>query len=120
MNIQIIEKIFRRLSDISPEETIGLRFLCEAAVDYISCRLRNKEECVCGDRLEFAAAALAYYRYVLWEMTDGGMNEIKVGEISARRGGTAAVDAAEKLCREAFDNIRDLLEPEGFVFTSVG
>ena len=120
MNIQRVEKIFRRLSDISPEEAIGLRFLCEAAIDYVSCRLKNSEDGACGDRPEFAAAAFAYYRYVLWKLTDGEMNEIRVGEISSKRSGTVELEAAERLCREAFYDIRDLLEPEDFIFTSVG
>lgn len=120
MNIQRVEKIFRRLSGLSPEETIGLRFLCEAAVEYIDCRLNNKEDGAGGDRLEFAAAAFAYYRYVLWKLTDGEMNEIRVGEISSKRNSAAELEAAERLCREAFYDIRDLLEPEDFIFTSVG
>lgn len=120
MNIQRVETIFRRLSGLSPEEIIGLRFLCEAAVDYVNSRLKNKEEGACGDRPEFAAAAFAYYRYVLWKLTDGELNEIRVGEISSKRNSASELEAAERLCREAFFDIRDLIEPEDFIFTSVG
>ena len=72
-----------------------------------------------GGRAEYAAAALAYYRYTLAVLTDGNASEVKIGDITVKSVGMDAVDAAEKLCRDAFDRLQDCLEDNSFVFKGV-
>ncbi len=120
MDIERIILLFRRLSGLSEKDVISFRFMCEAAFSYVDSRLKSDiNVSLCGGRLETAAAALAYYRYVLWCITDGELNQIKVGELSSKRNGSAEIDAAEKLCRQAFSDIADLLEHDGFVFSVI-
>lgn len=120
MNIETILQLFCRLSGLDTAAVSENRFLCETALDLIQSRLDPEADLSgCGSRLNYAAAALAYYRYVLKNLTDGDLSEIKVGEISAKSSASREAEAAEKLCKDAFDGIRSLLQQEGFVFTSV-
>ena len=93
--------------------------MCDTALNYIMSRIKKDAVIGCCDsRINFAAAAIAYYRYVLWSLTDGVANEVKVGEISIKHGGSSELDAADRLCREALSDLEDILESENFVFNS--
>lgn len=120
MDIEKIVQIFCRLSGIDSEDAVGFRFMCETALSYVMSHIKHDADTRgCGGRINFAAAALAYYRYVLWSLTDGQLNEVKVGDISVKRTGNRELDAADKLCREAFSNISDILENDEFVFKGI-
>lgn len=117
MNIENVIEIFRRLSGIDAKSTVQLRFFCENAFEYINSHIRNGANIDgYGSRLEFAAAAAAYYRYILWSLTDGGSDNIKVGEISISGSGTKQLEAAEKLCNSALNDIGSIFENENFFF----
>ncbi len=120
MNIETIIEIFGRLAGLEAEEATDFRFMCESSVGYITSRLKSgvdiSHRC---SRLEFAAAALAFYRFILWRLTDGGSNEVKVGDISVKESAANQIDAAEQLCKEAFSAINDILEPTDFVFRGI-
>ena len=120
MNIENIMDIFCRLSGLGAELAAAYRCFCETAADFVSFRLSDKADmCSCGGRAEYAAAALAYYRFTLVALTDGNASEVKIGDITVKSVGMDAVDAAEKLCRDAFDRLQDSLEDNGFVFKGV-
>lgn len=120
MNIENIIEIFRRLSGVNAEDTVKLRFMCENTFEYVNAHIKSGAD-IAGfsGRLEFAAAALAYYRYVLWCLTDSGADNIKVGEISVSGSGGKALEAAEKLCCSAFEDIGDVFDNGGFVFERI-
>lgn len=119
MNMEEIIRIFCRLSGLDYEEATDFRFMCDTALAYIMSRIKKGTDTkCCGSRINFAAAALAYYRYVLWSLTDGVVNEINVGEIRVKHGGVSELEAADRLCREAFNDLKDILEDENFVFNS--
>ena len=112
-------RIFCRLSGLDYEEAADFRFMCDTALSYIMSRIKHGSDTRCyGGRINFAAAALAYYRYVLWSLTDGAANEVKVGEISVKHGGSSELEAADRLCREALADLGEILESENFVFNS--
>lgn len=119
MNIERVLEIFTGLSGLSEDSVFPLRFLCETAAEHIADRTRSGAEGEYGGRLEFAAAALAYYRYILWSMTDGGAGDITVGDISLKNGGNR-LEYAERLCREAFSELSGILDDNGFVFERIG
>ena len=120
MNIDKVFDIFCRLAELDKNNSVRLRFLCEGSVRYVLYRMKNKANAVCGSgRAEFAAAALAYYRYVLLSLTDGNGGSVKIGDISLKQSGFERADAAEKLCRDAFAEITDLIGDNEFVFKGV-
>ncbi len=112
-------RIFCRLSGLDYEEAADFRFMCDTALSYIMSRIKHGADTrCCGGRINFAVAALAYYRYVLWSLTDGAVNEINVGEIRVKHGVFSELDAADRLCREALADIGEILDSEDFVFNS--
>lgn len=120
MNIEIIFDIFCRLAELEKDNSVRLRFLCEGSMRYVLHRITDKSKLECDSgRAEYAAAALAYYRFVLLSLTDGNGSEIKVGDISVKQSGFEKISAAEKLCRDAFAEITDLIGDNDFVFKGV-
>ena len=120
MDRENVFELFCRLTGLGTSEAESLVFLCDTACDYVLSRIRNDADInAAGDSLELAAASLAYYRFVLWSVTDGLVGDIRVGDISVKASGINAVAAAEKLCRGAFDSAAAYLEDEGFVFGGI-
>lgn len=117
MNYERILDLFGKLSGL-PEELVRVQgFLCDMSAQNILARLRCPAE-QCGGKAELAAAALAYYRYVLWTMTDGGAEGIKVGDVSVRNGKERLLHA-ERLFNEALDELRGCIGDDSFVFERI-
>lgn len=118
MNIENIISVFSRLSGIDQESSVTLRFICENTFNYILSHLKpDADICRCSSKLEYAAAALAYYRYILWHDTENGEN-ITVGDISVK----SSADRLEKaytIYRQAVSDISDIFDDGGFVFEGV-
>ncbi|MBQ3929028.1 MAG: hypothetical protein II711_02935 [Clostridia bacterium] len=118
MKKERVVDIFQRLSGLESDQVLEYQFIYDSAMQSIQRKLNNacdkdKE----SSRLEFAAAALAYYQYVLWSVSRSA-DEIAVGQISVKNS-SGQLKAAEKICREALDNIADIYMGEGFVFERV-
>lgn len=117
MDRENIYEIFCRFTGLDSETASDFYFMCDTACDYVLSRIKpGADISEAGGRLDLAAAALAYYRYVLWSLTDDPADQIRVGEISVRNNSAKALDRADRLCREAFRDVYGLLEDEDFVF----
>lgn len=99
MDIEKVVEIFAGLSGLSEEEVCPYRFLCELSAGHImrSCTGIGREN---GGKAEFAAAALSYYRFILWSMTEGGAKEIRVGEMTEKNSENRLA-YAERMYKEA-------------------
>lgn len=110
--------LFSRLSGLDQENCIRFRFICETAKAFVSSKIKSGSDTSDNSgRLEFAAAALAYYRYILWSVTDGG--DVTVGEVSVKQSYSEKLNASVKLCEEAFRDISDIIQNDGFVFERI-
>ncbi len=118
MNIDTVTEIFGKLSGLDPRELAGFQFLCISAADTL---VQNIVSDGIDDhyqgKIEFAAAALAYYRYVLWLMSS--CDDVSVGEISVKKSTASRLDAAKKLFDEAVQNISDIYKGDGFFFENI-
>ena len=115
MDIENIISVFSRLSGSDEETSVNFRFMCETAKDYITAHLKpNSDKSSCGSKLEFAAAALAYYRYILWSITESG-GDITVGDVSVKSSSSILANA-QKICEQAFADISDVFDNGYFVF----
>lgn len=122
MNIENVMDIFRKLSGLDTKNVLKFRFMCDSALDGLTAKLRSDKNLnAYSGRIEFAAAALAYYRYVLWSLAEGIGEDITVGEISVKKASSSSeqLKAAERLCREAFENIGDIYDYDGFIFERI-
>ena len=118
MDIENIISVFSRLSGSDEETSVNFRFMCETAKDYITAHLKpNSDTSSCGSKLEFAAAALAYYRYILWSDTENGEN-ITVGDISVKSS-AERLEKAYKIYQQAVEDISDIFDNGCFVFEGV-
>lgn len=119
MNIEDVVDIFGRLSGLSAEDILKFRFMCRTSYEYVNSHIKSGTNMsVYGGRLCFAAAALAYYRYLLWSLTDG-RDEIKIGEVSVKPVSGKQIEAAEKLYKDSFSAVSDVMCDEGFVFERI-
>ncbi len=110
---RVIE-LFATLSGLSEDEVGEYRYLCGISMAEIS-RMLPENAHGCGGREEYAAAALAYYRYVLWSVTECGGN-IKVGDVSVGSE-SKRLEYAERIWKEALSQLG--AEPnDSFVFRS--
>lgn len=115
MDIENIISVFSRLSGSDEETSVNFRFMCENAKDYILSHLKPKSDMAsCCGKLEFAAAALAYYRYILWSVAESG-GDITVGDVSVKSS-SAVLANAQKICEQAFADISDVFDNGCFVF----
>ncbi len=114
MDTDRVIAVFAVLSGLSEDEVREQRYLCEMSMDEITERLPEGKSC--GGREEYAAAALAYYRYILWRMSDGG-GQIKVGDISVSSG-RERLEYAERIWKEALSRLGEGMD-EDFVFRTV-
>lgn len=120
MNIENVVDIFSHLSSLTAEDILKFRFMCENAMDNVNSYLKKNINTSDYDgRLCFAAATLAYYRYVLWTLTEGGNGEVKMGDFSVKPVASSQLDAAAKLCEGAFDAIKEITNDIGFVFERI-
>ncbi len=120
MNIENITDIFTRLSSLKADDVIKFKFMCENAMEYVDSHIKkNIDESAYGSRLCFAAAALAYYRFLLWNISDGNGDELTLGDISVKPVSDKQLESASRLCREAFDSIGEIMLDDGFVFERI-
>ena len=116
MKSENVLRIFGSLTGLDEPSALEYRFLCDMAFDNICSRLRDTGTEQDGGRAEFAAAALAYYRFVLLTLTEAGC--VTVGEVSVKNPGDRLEHAA-RLLQEALSDIHDLVEDDGFVFERI-
>ena len=103
---------FAALSGLSCEELFERRYLCEMSMVDINRMLPENADC-CGGRKEYAAAALAYYRYVLWSIADGD-TDVKVGDVSVKSD-SERLAYAERILNDALSLLGEGLG-DNFVF----
>lgn len=117
--VKIVE-MFAALAGIPAEEGMAYYALCKGAEESLRVRLIDTDsELLYENELNRAAAALAYYRYVLVkaaQMPSGGyqVRDIRVGGV-----GSANTEAASVLWVQALNDIRALIKDTDFVFRRI-
>ena len=119
MRIEGVMKIFGSMAGTDEQETLDYRNLCEASMNSITDGSLSGGDLQDESALEFAAAAVAYYRYVLLCLSTEGGNQIKVGDVSVRYSADR-LEYAQRLMNEALSQA-GIQPPEGgFVFERMG
>ncbi len=118
MNRDNILNIFARLTQLDPDEVMPYSFLCDSARRYVASHIKEGAD-VSGysGGMEFAAAALAFYRFLLWGLC--GDSNIRIGEVQLEFSEREILKSAQQLCREAFDDLHDILITDDFVFERI-
>lgn len=117
MNYQQVFQRFCELSRLSEKEAQQYKWLCNNAADELSEMLvSNIDKTKCGGRLSAAAAAMAYYRYIIIA-ENGGVTGFKAGDISVDC--SKAREYAKEYLQQCLKGISGYISDGGFVFRGV-
>ncbi len=114
--------VYNRLCEIQTLDNEGAAIclpLCAEAADEISQKLRDSSD-ETNSLVIYAAAATAYYRYMLLCCLDNdGVTQYKAGDVTVTKSTQCVMEAAEKLKRDALIACAALFSDENFVFRQV-
>ena len=116
MDTDRVLSIFAVLTGLSGRSMEEQRYLCGLSAAEVAEMIGEGADISC-DRVEYAAAALAYYRYLLTAVSDPS-SEIRVGEISVKKD-ASRLEYAERLYKEALADI-GVSTDDDFVFRAFG
>ena len=120
MNIQEILERFALIANLTLEEASPWYRTCEDAMYEIESKLKpNVDKETNGRRLNIAAAALGFYKYVLYRASGCGMDSFSAGDINIKSDKKTSVDMAYKVWQDAKRNVADILEDDNFLFERI-
>lgn len=119
MSYQEVFAAFLRLSGLTEEEGQAQKPLLEAAIRFLAAQLKEPADALPGGndpRLNEAAAAIAYSRYLLTARSTTAAGQYRLGDLSVSlsEGSSVAADAA-RLKQEALLSIADRLRDPQFI-----
>ncbi len=113
-----ILRCFCLLSGFSPEEGQEYASFIETAAADLEKRLRAGAD-DSDQRLCYAAAAAAYYRYCLMDATRQGGSTFKAGDVSVSRQSGEAIESARALRDDGVAAVSDLVSDTDFIMRTV-
>ncbi len=120
MNPEEVLSRFLIIANIPLEEASSWIPLCAEASDEILRHLKNSvNPAEHMHRLTTSAAALAFYRYILYNVANGGAESFGAGELRIRTNTEVAIKNAYAVWLDAKRSIADLLNDEEFVFERI-
>lgn len=120
MELQNIVKRFSIIANLSFEEAFPWTEVCEESYDEIKSHLKSGvDENEHHRRLEAAAAALSFYRYVIYRASGEGMESFTAGEIKIKADAKTSVKIALTVWKDAKRSIADLLNDDDFAFEAI-
>ena len=120
MTTQEVLERFAIIANLTSEEITPWTALCEDAENEIRSHLReDTDEEEHSRRLSSAAAALAFYRYMMYRTSVGNVESFSAGELKIKTDAKTAVQLAHNIWRDARNAVCDLLNDEDFVFERI-
>ncbi len=120
MDLMLVFDIFLSLTGLEKEDAIKWIDTCRSAADSISADL--KEDCDISNNmssLTYAAAACAFYEYVLISSSFDGNTSFKAGDLSIRDSASERISASRQLRDEALKRISRLMKNGDFEFVAI-
>lgn len=120
MNLQETLERFAIIAGLSMDDISPWIPICEDAYDEIKRNLREEtDEDENSRRLNVAAAALAFYRYVLYESSGNRAESFSAGELRIKANAQSAVKMAYSVWKDARNAVADLLTDNDFMFERI-
>lgn len=120
MDLQEILERFALISGLTMEEVSPfIPILEDAKKDIESKVLDGVDKTAESRRLNAAAAAFGFYKYVLYKASGSGMESFSAGDISIRHSDSQAVDMARRVWNEAKCAACDILKDDDFLFERI-
>jgi hypothetical protein len=111
-----IDRVVDAFLTLAGQEALSSgRILCSTAAETLGSWLdRSKQIGECEASLNYAAACMAYYRYVLKSTDD--TRSIKAGDITVNDDSDKMVSFAKNLMDDALHSVEHLFKPKRFAF----
>lgn len=120
MNLEIVVQRFSVIANVEIEDSSKWIPVCYESTQEIKRHLKEGvDEEANAHRLEVAAAALALYKYTLFNATTLTTESFTAGEMKIKTDPNTSVKMAAKVWQEAKRSISDLIEDEGFIFERI-
>ena len=120
LNIQDVLEKFSIISGLDTQKISQWVYLCRESLDRIVSRLKEDVDVEKNiERITTAAASLAFYKYTLYQASNGGLESFKAGDITIKNDKKESLNIAFKIYKDAQISILDLLEDENFIFERV-
>ena len=115
------EKILHMFADLAGleiGEAAAEQTLCDMAAAGLECRMLPDVQPQDREKLCYAAAAGAFYRYCLVQASREG-GTVKIGDVSVSPPGRDAVLLAKSVYDEALALVSGLVTDDGFLFSAI-
>ncbi len=120
LNLEIVVQRFSVIANVEIEDSSKWIPVCYESMQEIKRHLKEGvDEETNAHRLEVAAAALALYKYTLFNATTLTTESFTAGEMKIKTDPNTSVKMSAKVWQEAKRSISDLIEDEGFVFERI-
>lgn len=120
MELNGILNRFSFLSGLSLNESNSFIPFCNDAKTEIQLKIKpNIDESAESERLEAAAAALSFYKYVLHKASLQSTQSFSAGDVSVREDYKQQIESALSMWHEARASVCDILQDNEFCFQQV-
>lgn len=120
MDLQEILERFSLISGLTPEEVSPFTLILEESKNEIESKiLDGVDKTAESRRLNAAAAALGFYKYILYKASRSGMESFSAGDITIKKSDITAVNLARSVWNEAKCAVSDILKDDDFLFEQI-
>lgn len=120
MNTQEVLERFLLIANLSINESAKWTPICSDAVAEIESKLKTDiDKIQNGRRLTAAAAALSFYKYIIYNAAGSGVESFSAGDISIKENTSQKIELASSIWNESKILISDLLRDDNFYFEQV-
>lgn len=120
MDLNAILNRFAFLSGLTLDETASFTPICNDAKMEIQLKIKpNINESAESGRLEAAAAALSFYKYILHKASLQGTQSFSAGDVSIKEDIKQQLESARSIWYEAKASVCDILQDDEFCFQKV-
>lgn len=120
MDLNAILNRFAFLSGLTLTEAASFTQICNDAKTEIQLKIKsNINESAESGRLEAAAAALSFYKYILHKASLQGTQSFSAGDVSIKEDIKQQLESARSIWYEAKASVCDILQDDEFCFQKV-
>lgn len=120
LDLNAIVSRFSFLSGVPLDEIEKFIPICSDAKAEIQSKIKyNIDESAESERLEAAAAALSFYKYILYNASLQSTQSFSAGDISVKEDIKQQLENARSMWYEAKASVCDILQDDGFCFQRV-
>ncbi len=120
LDIQEVLERFSIIAGLNIDQAAPWTSLCSESIEQIRVYVKEGVDVSKNSRrLGAAAAALTFYRYIMYKASGGGLESFTAGDISVKNDKKVSLQIALAVWRDAKSSVADLLNDEDFIFERI-